>query len=133
MMVTILRFLLIVNHIVVTYMAMVIFITLLPSLNYWRIDMTEEIYNKATNLRSLIEKDKKALKSWKEAVDATEETITLSNGLGYNGYERTSIFRFISFKELKDMAIERLTKSLEQHKKCMKNYNGGLNYGQKSS
>ena len=39
--------------------------------------MTEEIYNKATNLRSLIEKDKKALKYWKEAVDATEETITL--------------------------------------------------------
>jgi hypothetical protein len=49
--------------------------------------MTEEIYNKATNLRSLIEKDKKALKYWKEAVDATEETITLSNGLGYNGYD----------------------------------------------
>lgn len=43
--------------------------------------MTEEIYNKATNLRSLIEIDKKALKYWKEAVDATDETITLSNGL----------------------------------------------------
>jgi hypothetical protein len=55
--------------------------------------MTEEIYNKATNLRSLIEKDKKALKYWKEAVDATEETITLSNGLGYNGYVKTSIAR----------------------------------------
>ena len=79
--------------------------------------MTEEIYNKATNLRSLIEKEKKVLKYWKEAVDATEETITLSNGLRYNGYEKTSIFRFISFKELKDMAIERLTKSLEQHQK----------------
>ena len=86
-------------------------------LKSWRSDMTEEIYNKATNLRSLIEKDKKALKYWKEAVDATEETITLSNGLGYNGYEKTSIFRFISFKELKDMAIERLTMSLEQHQK----------------
>lgn len=58
-----------------------------------------------------------ALKYWKEAVDATEETITLSNGLGYNGYEKTSIFMFISFKELKDMAIERLTMSLEQHQK----------------
>lgn len=79
--------------------------------------MTEEIYNKATNLRSLIEKDKKALKYWKEAVDATEETITLYNGLRFNGYEKTSIFRFISFRELKDMAIERLTKSLERHQK----------------
>lgn len=79
--------------------------------------MTEEICNKATNLRSLIEKDKKALKYWKEAVDATEETITLSNGLGYNGYVKTSIAMFISFKELKDMAIERLTKSLERHQK----------------
>ena len=78
--------------------------------------MTEEIYNKATHLRSLIEKDKKALKCWKEAVDATEETIILSNGLGYNGI-KTSISRFMSFKELKDMAIERLTKSLEQHQK----------------
>lgn len=39
------------------------------------------------------------------------------NGLGYNGYEKTSIFMFISFKELKDMAIERLTMSLEQHQK----------------
>lgn len=28
------------------------------------------------------------------------------------------------------MAIERLTKSLEQHQKCMKNYNGGLKYGE---
>ena len=80
--------------------------------------MTEEIYNKATNLRSLIEIDKKALKYWKEAVDATDETITLSNGLGYNGYKKnSSIFRFISFKELKDMAIVRLTKNLEQHQK----------------
>lgn len=79
--------------------------------------MTEEIYNKATNLRSIIEKDKKALEYWKDAVDATEETIALSNGLGYNGYEKTSIFEFISFKELKDMAIERLTKSLETHQK----------------
>jgi hypothetical protein len=79
--------------------------------------MTEEIYNKATNLRSLIEKDKKALKCWKEAVDATEETITLSNELGYIGQEKTSIFMFISFKELKDMAIERLTKSLERHQR----------------
>ena len=86
-------------------------------LKNWRIDMTEEIYNKATNLRSLIEIDKKALKYWKEAVDATDETFTLSNGLGYNGYKKASIFRFISFKELKDMAIERLTKSLEQHQK----------------
>lgn len=50
--------------------------------------MTEEIYNKATNLRSLIEKEKKTLKYWKEAVDATEENITLSNGLGYNGYKK---------------------------------------------
>lgn len=79
--------------------------------------MTEEIYNKATNLRSLIEKEKKDLKYWKKAVDATEETITLFNGLGCIGYEKTSIFKFISFKELKDMAIERLTKSLEQHQK----------------
>lgn len=76
--------------------------------------MTEEIYNKATNLRSIIEKEKKALKYWKEAID---ETIILSNGLGYNEYKKASIFRFISFKELKDMAIERLTKSLEQHQK----------------
>lgn len=94
--------------------------------------MTEEIYNKATCLRSIIEKEKKVLKYWEDAIDATEETITLSDGLS-NWRERTSIFMFISFKELKDMAIERLTKSLEQHKKCMKNYNGGLNYGQKSS
>lgn len=79
--------------------------------------MTEEIYNKATNLRSLIEREKKALKYWKEAVDATEETITLSNGLGYNGYVKTSISMFMSFKELKDMAIERLTKSIEKHQK----------------
>ena len=79
--------------------------------------MTEEIYNKATCLRDIIEKEKKVLKYWKEAVDATEETITLSNGLGYNGYKKASIFRFISFKELKDMAIDRLTKSLEQHQK----------------
>lgn len=43
-------------------------------------------------------------------------TITLSDGLS-NWGERTSIFMFISFKELKDMAIERLTKSLEQHQK----------------
>lgn len=48
--------------------------------------MTEEIYNKATNLRSLIEKDKKSLKYWKEAVDATDETITLSN-LGDNNVD----------------------------------------------
>ena len=79
--------------------------------------MIEEIYNKATCLRDIIEKEKKVLKYWKEAVDATEETITLSNGLGYNGYKKASIFRFISFKELKDMAIDRLTKSLEQHQK----------------
>ena len=43
--------------------------------------MTEEIYNKATCLRSIIEKEKKALKYWKEAIDATDENITLSNGL----------------------------------------------------
>lgn len=79
--------------------------------------MTEEIYNRATNLRNIIEKEKKTLKYWKDAVDATEETITLSNGLGYNGYEKTSIFSFMSFSELKDMAIERLTKSLENHQK----------------
>ena len=79
--------------------------------------MTEEIYNKATCLRDIIEKEKKVLKYWKEAVDATEETITLSNGLGYNGYKKASILGFISFKELKDMAIDRLTKSLEQHQK----------------
>jgi len=79
--------------------------------------MTEEIYNKATNLRSLIEKDKKTLKYWKEAIDATDETITLSNGLGYNEYKKVTILRFISFKELKNMAIERLTMSLEQHQK----------------
>lgn len=30
--------------------------------------MTEETYNRATNLRSIIEKEKKALKYWKEAV-----------------------------------------------------------------
>ena len=53
-------------------------------LKSWRIDMTEEIYNKATCLRSIIEKEKKVLKYWKEAIDATEETITLSNGIGYN-------------------------------------------------
>ena len=46
--------------------------------------MTEEIYNKATHLRSLIEKDKKIFKYLKEAVDATEENITLSNGVGSN-------------------------------------------------
>ncbi len=85
-------------------------------LKNWRSDMTEEIYNKATNLRSLIEKEKKVLKYWEDAIDATEETITLSDGLS-NWRERTSIFMFISFKELKDMAIERLTKSLEQHQK----------------
>lgn len=79
--------------------------------------MTEEIYNKATYLRSIIEKEKKVLKYWKEAVDATEEAITLSNGLGYNGYVKTSIFMFTSFKELKDMSIERITKSLERHQK----------------
>ena len=79
--------------------------------------MTEEIYNKATCLRSIIEKENKALKYWKEAIDATDGNITLSNGLGYNGYKKASIFIFISFKELKDMAIERLTKSLEQHQK----------------
>ena len=79
--------------------------------------MTEEIYNKATYLRSIIEKEKKALKYQKEAVDATEETITLSNGQGYNGYIKTSISTFLSFKELKDMAIDRLTKSIEIHQK----------------
>ena len=79
--------------------------------------MTEEIYNKATYLRRIIEKEKKVLKYWKEAVDATEQTITLSNGLGYNGYAKTSISMFISFEELKDMAIERLTKDLERHQK----------------
>jgi len=79
--------------------------------------MTEETYNRATNLRSIIEKEKKALKYWKEAVDATEETITLFDGSGSFGHTKTSIFGFISFKELKDMAIERLTKSLEQHQK----------------
>lgn len=57
--------------------------------------MTEEIYNKATNLRSLIEKEKKTLKYWKEAVDATEETITLSNGLGYNGYVKKNIYFYV--------------------------------------
>lgn len=80
--------------------------------------MTEEIYNKATHLRSLIEKEKKTLKYWKEAVDATEETITLSNGLEYNGYVKTSISMFMSFKELKDMAIDRLTKDLEKLQKA---------------
>lgn len=79
--------------------------------------MTEEIYNKATYLRSIIEKEKKVLKYWKEAVDATEEVITLANGLEYNGYVKTSIFMFMSFKELKDMAIERITNSLERHQK----------------
>lgn len=79
--------------------------------------MTEETYNRATNLRNIIEKEKKILKYWKDAVDATEETIKLSKGLGYNGYEKTSIFSFMSFSELKDMAIERLTKSLENHQK----------------
>lgn len=78
--------------------------------------MTEEIYNKATCLRSIIKEEKKVLKYWQDAIDATEETITLSDGQSC-WRERTSIFRFISFKELKDMAIERLTKSLEQHKK----------------
>ena len=78
--------------------------------------MTEEIYNKATGLRSIIEKEKKILKYWEVAIDATEESITLSDGLS-NWRERTSIFMFISFKELKDMAIERLTKSLELHQK----------------
>lgn len=43
--------------------------------------MTEEIYNKATNLRSLIEIDKKALKYWKEAVDATDETAACSSDI----------------------------------------------------
>lgn len=76
--------------------------------------MTEETYNRATNLRNIIEKEKKILKYWKDAVDATEETITLSNGLGYNGYEKTSIFSFMSFSELKEMAINRLTKSIER-------------------
>ena len=79
--------------------------------------MTEEIYKKATCLRSIIEKEKKALNYWKEAIDATDENITLSTSLGYNRYKKTSIFVFISFKELKDMAIERLTKSLEKHQK----------------
>lgn len=82
--------------------------------------MTEEIYNKATYLRSIIEEEKKVLKYWKEAVDATEETIALSNAFGYdgyNGYVKTSILMFMSFKELKDMAIERITKSLERHQK----------------
>lgn len=79
--------------------------------------MTEEIYNKATYLRSLIEKEKNVLKYWKDAVEITEETITLSNGSGHIGQVKTSIAMFISFKELKDMAIERLTKSLERHQK----------------
>ena len=79
--------------------------------------MTEEIYNKATCLRDIIEKEKKVIKYWEDAINATDETITLSNGKGYNEYKKTSILRFISFKELKDMAIDRLTKSLEQHKK----------------
>ena len=79
--------------------------------------MTEETYNRATNLRSIIGKEKNALKFWKDAVDATEETITLSDGQGYCGYVKTSIFSFISFSELKKMAIERLTKSLENHQK----------------
>lgn len=78
--------------------------------------MTEEIYNKATCLRSIIEKEKKVLKYWEDAIDATEETITLSDGQSC-WRERTSILMFISFKELKDMAIEKITKSLEQHKK----------------
>ena len=78
--------------------------------------MTEEIYNKATYLRSIIEKEKKVLKYWEDAIDATEENIALSDGQG-SWRERTSIFMFISFKELKDMAIERLTKSLEQNQK----------------
>ena len=63
-----------------------------------------------------MELDTLVLKYWKDAIDATEETITLSDGLS-NWRERTSIFMFISFKELKDMAIEKLTKSLEQHQK----------------
>ena len=79
--------------------------------------MTEEIYNKATCLRDIIEKEKKVIKYWEDAIDATDETITLSDGKGYNEYKKTSILRFISFKELKDMAIDRLTKSLEQHQK----------------
>ena len=79
--------------------------------------MTEEIYNKATCLRDIIEKEKKVIKYWEDATDATDETITLSNGKGYNEYKKTSILRFISFKELKDIAIDRLTKSLEQHQK----------------
>lgn len=35
--------------------------------------MTEEIYNKATCLRSIIEKEKKVLKYWEDAIDATEK------------------------------------------------------------
>ena len=79
--------------------------------------MTEEIYNKAARFRDIIEKEKKVIKYWEDAINATDETITLSNGKGYNEYKKTSILRFISFKELKDMAIDRLTKSLEQHQK----------------
>lgn len=77
--------------------------------------MTEETYNRATKLRSIIEKEKEALKNWKAAMDAPEETITLS--YGNIARDKTSIFSFISFKELKGMAIERLTKSLETHQK----------------
>ena len=83
--------------------------------DYWRGFPISEDEEKAKKLQP--EKEKKVLKYWKEAIDATDETITLSNGLGYNGYKKASILSFISFKELKDMAIDRLTKSLEQHQK----------------
>lgn len=57
-------------------------------------------------------------------VERVTKTLVVVNNIKYrksdglsNWRERTSIFMFISFKELKDMAIERLTKSLEQHQK----------------
>ena len=79
--------------------------------------MTEETYNKVTQLRSIIEKEKNALECWKKAVNVSNGTITLYDGSGGFGMDRTSVLLFMSFEELKDMAIKRLTENLEIHQK----------------
>lgn len=75
--------------------------------------MTDEEYNKATLLRKRIEDTKKALDYWKKAVGITESDITLDFATGYNGQVKTAILKFISFDELKGIAIQRLSDALK--------------------
>lgn len=84
------------------YMAMVIFITLLPSLNYWRIDMTKEkLLEKAREF----EKKNKSF-TWKP-IDFPED-MTEENTLGELVLEGDNMYYSLkeAVKLISDLADE---------------------------